>query len=1153
MTPLTFKKISLQRLPGLPKGIRLLDGLAPHINIITGPNGSGKSSTARFIQNLIWRKPMGNIFADTRFETGDAAWTSHTEPGISLLQKDGVNADLTGLPPREAETGYMLALHDLVVADDKDLAAGIARESIGGYNLEDARDKLGYGNTIKSTNLGEYKAYKQAAEKMKDLLKQQQELKDEEARLTVLNDQLEEARKATTEKAFYEKVQECLQAKEKVMHVERQLEPYPSEIENAREDDPDQLQTLEKTIRDSEDLIAEAETAISQHKEKIRSLSLPEEGPNREEILTLKKKADRLAETERELREASEKKAGAETNAAESLKGLGGKVNEEAWQGIDLSGIHDLDEFLWTAEQVSAEKQLHEQKKKRLQEDIHSLPEGDPETVSRGVRLLASWLKNDRSYFGIAPQCFYLMALAAVLVAMAVWLFGAVALAGLLLIAGLLLAGYLTKPAKQKQVYASDYAETGLQQPAEWNTENVAELLDALTEQLHGVKRRESLTVTLHNLKEEDDRIKKKSLQVQERYDVLLSKLHAVPGLPEQGLDSSPGLYHFLAGLQKWQEHNGNARAAEENISLLQERHAKTLGQINALLDNYDIDRVADAEEAKATCDTLEEKVQNRKDALDEIRVQRNTMDQAAGQRDKAGTQRHNIYERLGVEPGDTQAAKDLVQQLATYKNLRQQLAAEHGNLKGKQEALEKHALYAEKKEEPEQLQAEGVQEKISMAAEKSNRYEPLLEEAERIKAKVDRARHGQDLEQAIKEKEEALGELEGLFEQNVSAVTGHLLYEALNDEIREKVRPEVFKRAQRLFSEITQGRYKLILDEGVEADFRAFDNVQGRGQALEELSTGTRVQLLIAVRLAYIESKEGDLKLPLLADELLANSDDERARAIIDALIAISRQGRQVFYFTAQQDEVERWQDALAGNEQLSYQIISLAGEPNEAVKQKQTGMGAGSLQFSDPVPEPGNLSYNDYGRKLEVPSYDPLTDYPGELHLWYLVEDTSLLYRLLRRGIRTWGQLRGFVNFSGTVEGLTDEAFSGMKEKIRLLEDCCEIYQTGRSRQIDAGVLKQSGAVSDKFMDEVGQKLRELGGDPKALICSLQNGEIKKFRNDNIDKLENFLIDEGYLDQREPFSGEALQARMSACLSNTSVDPEEGERFLKAIFESD
>ncbi|MFO7873009.1 MAG: hypothetical protein R6U62_00815, partial [Bacteroidales bacterium] len=126
-----------------------------------------------------------------------------------------------------------------------------------------------------------------------------------------------------------------------------------------------------------------------------------------------------------------------------------------------------------------------------------------------------------------------------------------------------------------------------------------------------------------------------------------------------------------------------------------------------------------------------------------------------------------------------------------------------------------------------------------------------------------------------------------------------------------------------------------------------------------------------------------------------------------------------------------------------------------------------------------------------------------------------------------------------------------SAQERALRRLQYALTPDQTGRSRQIDTGVLKQSGAVSDKFMDEVGQKLRELDGDPEALIRSL--GKVKYFKNHNIDKLENFLIDEGYLDQREPFSGEELQARMSACLSNTSVDPEEGERFLKVVFEQD
>jgi uncharacterized protein YhaN len=80
-------------------------------------------------------------------------------------------------------------------------------------------------------------------------------------------------------------------------------------------------------------------------------------------------------------------------------------------------------------------------------------------------------------------------------------------------------------------------------------------------------------------------------------------------------------------------------------------------------------------------------------------------------------------------------------------------------------------------------------------------------------------------------------------------------------------------------------------------------------------LSTGTKIQLMMAVRLAFIEESEQGVMLPILADELLANSDDERSAAMIGALCEISRAGRQVFYFTAQEDEVQRWEEWVSSH----------------------------------------------------------------------------------------------------------------------------------------------------------------------------------------------------------------------------------------------
>jgi uncharacterized protein YhaN len=112
-----------------------------------------------------------------------------------------------------------------------------------------------------------------------------------------------------------------------------------------------------------------------------------------------------------------------------------------------------------------------------------------------------------------------------------------------------------------------------------------------------------------------------------------------------------------------------------------------------------------------------------------------------------------------------------------------------------------------------------------------------------------------------------------------------------------------VFRKARDLFTDFTAGSFRLEIDEGVKPSFRAVETSSGRGVGLDQLSSGTRVQLLMAVRLAFIEEMESGHQLPLILDEILGNTDDLRASAIIDATIEICRLGRQVIYFTAQHD----------------------------------------------------------------------------------------------------------------------------------------------------------------------------------------------------------------------------------------------------------
>ena len=80
-----------------------------------------------------------------------------------------------------------------------------------------------------------------------------------------------------------------------------------------------------------------------------------------------------------------------------------------------------------------------------------------------------------------------------------------------------------------------------------------------------------------------------------------------------------------------------------------------------------------------------------------------------------------------------------------------------------------------------------------------------------------------------------------------------------------------------------------------------------------------------MCVRLAFVEHLEDgkNIKLPLLFDETLASTDDERAPMVARTIGEICKQGRQVFYFTAQQDEIDKIREAVSDGLGINVNVI--------------------------------------------------------------------------------------------------------------------------------------------------------------------------------------------------------------------------------------
>ncbi len=120
--------------------------------------------------------------------------------------------------------------------------------------------------------------------------------------------------------------------------------------------------------------------------------------------------------------------------------------------------------------------------------------------------------------------------------------------------------------------------------------------------------------------------------------------------------------------------------------------------------------------------------------------------------------------------------------------------------------------------------------------------------------------------------------------------------------EVRERYeqekQPAVIKYSGVYFNKITGGRYPQIRVSLDDNDVSVIDR-RGAVKKLDQLSRGTREQLLISLRLGLIEEYEkGAEPLPVIVDEVFVNFDEERARQTA-AILQEFAQERQILIFT--------------------------------------------------------------------------------------------------------------------------------------------------------------------------------------------------------------------------------------------------------------
>jgi uncharacterized protein YhaN len=129
----------------------------------------------------------------------------------------------------------------------------------------------------------------------------------------------------------------------------------------------------------------------------------------------------------------------------------------------------------------------------------------------------------------------------------------------------------------------------------------------------------------------------------------------------------------------------------------------------------------------------------------------------------------------------------------------------------------------------------------------------------------------------------------------------------------QERHQPRLIEELSALFAALTEGRYTRVYprydDEGTFVAVRK-DGVEVTPAAM---STGTREQLWLAVRLAYVRQYcEASEPLPLILDDPLVNFDAARARATLAVLADFARRS-QVLMLTCHAHLVDLARDVAA------------------------------------------------------------------------------------------------------------------------------------------------------------------------------------------------------------------------------------------------
>jgi uncharacterized protein YhaN len=174
------------------------------------------------------------------------------------------------------------------------------------------------------------------------------------------------------------------------------------------------------------------------------------------------------------------------------------------------------------------------------------------------------------------------------------------------------------------------------------------------------------------------------------------------------------------------------------------------------------------------------------------------------------------------------------------------------------------------------------------------------------------------------------------------------LMLAAVRDYYEREHQPQALREASDFLRRLTGGRYTRVWTP-LGQHLLKVDDHTGHSLSVEVLSSGTREQLFLALRLALVNSyARRGIRLPLVLDDVLVNFDVGRAKSAALVLRDFAQHGQQVLVFTCHEHIAKLFRHVKADVRLLpdnSARRITTADEPVKRARK---------LRPEPPPPEP-------------------------------------------------------------------------------------------------------------------------------------------------------------------------------------------------------